>query len=332
MVNIAVIGLGRISRTHIDSILHLPEDARFAAVVDVQESLAKAYSEEFSVPYFTSVDEALTSPEIDAVVLCLPHFLHAPITVKACNAGKHVLVEKIMANSYEEGKAMVESADKNGVNLMIGQSERWLKAVQEGHKLLPKLGKILTLQYNRGVNINSIKNPPKWYDSKEQNGGLIYALLGSHTVDFTLLMVQDRKPVSVYARGAANNPRFDGHTDTTILINFDDGSYATHILSENTTITWHDVYIVGTEGTMHYNFSDDWVGLLGSPGVNLHLNDELLMSGEQVPHAFVLQMKEFVDSIHEKRTPNVSGREILPQLKIIEAIQRSAEEHREIFL
>src|SRR4051795_5660549 len=95
-VKIAIIGLGRIARTHIDALNHWPELCELSAVVDINEDLARAYSEEFNVPYYISVEESLKDPNIDAVVICLPHNLHESVSVQASHAGKHVLVEKVM--------------------------------------------------------------------------------------------------------------------------------------------------------------------------------------------------------------------------------------------
>ncbi len=331
-VNIAVIGLGRISRTHIDGIKRWPELTNLAAVVDVQETVAKLFSEEFKVPYFTSVEAALKEPSIDAVVLCLPHFLHEPVTVQACNAGKHVLVEKTMANTYSEGQSMVAAAKKNGVNLMVGQSQRWFNAVQEAKRRLPQIGKILNLHYTWCVFINSVAKPPSWWKLQKDTGGLIHSLIGSHSIDFTLFMIDDRKPISVYAQGAANNPNFEGDSDATIIIGFDDGTHATNLMSQNSRIPKHDCLIIGSQGTMFLNHTGDWVGLLGTAATALYINEKLEMDGDQDPHNFAVQMKEFIDSILEGRKPVPSGEDILPQLKIIEAVRQSAEEKKVISL
>jgi predicted dehydrogenase len=330
-VRVAIIGLGRISRTHIDAIKFWPELCELAAVIDTQEKLAVSFSEEFGVPYYTSVDEALKDPNIDAVVVCLPHLLHKEIAVKAAQAGKHVLVEKVMANSVPDGEAMVEAAEKNGVKLMIAQSRRFFIALQEARKQREKIGKITNMLYTFACYFD-VNTAPVWWRSKEATGGLVYPMLGSHSIDFTLWMLNDRLPVSVFAQGASNNPDFEGHDDVTIVIGFDDGTHATNFLSINNRPSRHEGLMIGKEGSIYFSQAGDHIGLVGTAETDLFVNGELIMTGEPMPHNFAVQMKEFVESIREDRVPVASGREILLQLKIIEAAMRSAEEKKVIML
>lgn len=330
-VRVAIIGLGRVSRTHIDAIKYWPDLCELAAVIDMQEKLAVSFSEEYGVPYYTSVDEAFKDPNIDAVVICLPHTLHQEITVKACEAGKHVLVEKVMANSVSEGEAMVEVAEKNGVKLMVAQSRRFFVALQEARKQREKIGKITNLLYTFACYFD-VNTAPVWWRSKKATGGLVYPMLGSHSIDFSLWMLNDRQPVSVFAHGASNNPDFEGDDDVTIVIGFDDGSSATNFLSINNRSSRHEGLMIGKEGSIYFTQTGDHTGFIGTAETDLYVNGELIMTGEPLPHNFAVQMKEFVESIHENREPVASGKEILLQLKIIEAAMRSAEEKRVIII
>lgn len=330
-VRVAIIGLGRVSRTHIDAIKHWPELCELAAVVDTQEKLAVSFSEEYGVPYYTSVDEAFKDPNIDAVVICLPHLLHKEITVKACEARKHVLVEKVMANTVNDGKAMVEAAEKNKVNLMVAQSRRFFLALQEARKQREKIGKITNLFYTFACYFD-VHTAPVWWQSKEATGGLVYPMLGSHSIDYTLWMLNDRRPVSVFAQGSSNNPDFEGDDEVTIVIGFDDGTHATNFLSINNRPSRHEGLVIGKEGSIYFTQTGDHVGLVGTAATDLFINGELIMSGDPIPHNFAVQMREFVESIREDRIPDASGREILLQLKIIEAAMISAEEKRVVRL
>ena len=324
-VRIAVIGLGRISRTHIDAIKYWPEYCELAAVVDVQEDLAKSFSAEFNVPYYTSVDKALSNPDIDAVVICLPHDLHEPICSQACQAGKHVLIEKVMATTVRAGENMVAEAKKNNVKLMVAQSRRFFLAFELLRKSLREIGKVKNMLYTFACFFD-IKTAPKWWQSKESTGGLVYPMLGSHSIDFTLWTLDDRKPVSVFAQGASNNSDFEGDDDVTIVIGFDDGTHATNFLSINNKPSKHESLIIGEKGSIYFNQTGDHIGFVGTASTDLYVNGQLVMTGEPLPHNFAVQMKEFATSILEDRQPMASGEEILLQLKIIEAAQQSARE------
>ncbi|WP_375091204.1 Gfo/Idh/MocA family protein [Peribacillus sp. RS7] len=157
---------------------HWPELCDLSAVVDIKEDLAKAYSEELNVPYYSSVEESLTDPDIDAVIICLPHNLHEPVSVQASDAGKHVLVEKVMATSVAEGLSMVEAAKRNNKKLMVAQSRRYFPAFDEARKHFDKIGKITNSLYNFTCYFDKNIAPP-WWQSKEATGGLVYPMLGS---------------------------------------------------------------------------------------------------------------------------------------------------------
>ena len=330
-VKIAIIGLGRIARTHIDSIEHWPELCELTAVVDIKEDIAKAYSEEFNVPYYTSVEDCLADPNVDAVVICLRHDLHEPVSVQASNAGKHVLVEKVMATSVEDGISMVNAAKKNNKKLMVAQSRRYFQAFHVAKKQLDKIGKVTNSLYNFTCYFDKEVAPP-WWQSKEATGGLAYPMLGSHAIDITLWMMDDREPVSVLAQGTSNNPDFEGDDDLTIIIGFNDGTQATCFLGINNSYPIHEGNIIGKKGTIKWSQTGDHVGLIGTADTDLYINGELIMSGASEPHNFAIQMKEFVDSVIEDREPLTSGEKIITQLKIIEAAQKSAVEKRVIML
>lgn len=330
-VNIAVIGLGRIARSHIDGIRHW-DACELAAVVDVQESRAEAFAEEYDVPYYISPEDAYTDPDIDAVVVCVPHSLHSRLAIDAAEAGKHVLVEKVMATSVEEGKAMVMAAEDNVVNLMIGQSRRFFPSLMEARDRLDEIGQPLNLLYTFACHFD-VDSAPPWWQSEEKTGGLSYPMLGSHSIDYTLWMLDDREPVSVYAEGVSNNDDFEGHDDVTLVITFDDGTHATNFLSINTSPVKHRGLVIGTDGSISWNQEGDHSGdLVGVATTDLEINGEAVDSQEDGPHNFALQMKEFVDSIRADREPIASGEEILTQLKIIRAARQSAAEDRAVSL
>ncbi|WP_435181370.1 Gfo/Idh/MocA family protein [Halorussus sp. AFM4] len=325
---IAVVGLGRIARSHIDGILQWPDRCELGAVVDVDENRARAFATEFDVPYHTATEEVYANPEIDAVVICVPHHLHAPLTVEACEAGKHVLVEKVMARSVSEGREMVEAADENDVNLMVGQSRRFFPALRQAYERRREIGEAVNLLYTFTPYFD-VDVAPDWWQSAEKTGGLVYPMLGSHSIDYTLWMLGEKDPVAVYAEGGSNNPDFEGHDDVTVLIRFDDGTHATNFLSINNPDPVHEGLVIGTDGSIDWEQTGDHAGeLVGVASTEMSLNGNPVEVDDDLPHNFALQMREFVDSIRAGRNPNPSGEEILTQLSIIEAAKQSAEEDR----
>lgn len=118
-VNIAIIGTGIIGRSHIKRYQNIP-DANLVAVCDINEDAAKATAEEYGIPdVYTDFRKVLERDDVVAVDVCLHNNLHAPVSIAAMQAGKHVYCEKPLAGSYADAKAMVDAADETGMKLTM---------------------------------------------------------------------------------------------------------------------------------------------------------------------------------------------------------------------
>jgi predicted dehydrogenase len=119
-VGIGVIGCGGISTEHLKSYALFPEICEIVAVSDSILERAEVRKREFNVPSaYRNYIELLKDDRVDAVSICTPHNLHAPIAVEATEAGKHVLVEKPMAISFDKAKEMIGAAKRSGVKLSV---------------------------------------------------------------------------------------------------------------------------------------------------------------------------------------------------------------------
>lgn len=118
-IRVAIVGCGRISDLHEMGYRGL-EDARIVAVCDVNPRRARAKARAWGVDrVYTDYRQVLDDPEVDLVELLVPHHLHAPMTVAACQAGKHVSVQKPMALSAAEADQMIAAARQAGVVLRV---------------------------------------------------------------------------------------------------------------------------------------------------------------------------------------------------------------------
>lgn len=116
MIKVGVIGCGSIAQHR-----HLPEyqqnqETEIAAVCDINQLRADQIAKEYGAKAYYSYEELLKDPEIEAVSVCTPNYLHAPITIAALNSGKHVLCEKPMATSLEEAEQMIMASEKTARN------------------------------------------------------------------------------------------------------------------------------------------------------------------------------------------------------------------------
>ena len=114
--NIAIVGCGHWGKNLVRNFAEL---GALAAVCDPNEQLAQSYAEQYSVCNL-SFQAILDNPAIDAAVIAVPAPLHASMAIEVMNAGKHAYVEKPLAMNRVEAEAMIMSAEKNDVQLMVG--------------------------------------------------------------------------------------------------------------------------------------------------------------------------------------------------------------------
>jgi len=211
MIRVGLVGLGFTGRIHLARYLD-SEKAGLVAVADLEvERLKKGAVEPrpdprlppLNIPdgiaHFATLDDMLTGVELDVVDLCLPTFLHAQSTVKAAQAGKHILCEKPMALTLAECQAMIDAARANGVQLMIAQCLRffpeyvYLKEIRDSQRL----GRLQSLTMRR------LAAPPlwswqSWLLDANRSGGTIVDL-HIHDVDFVNFLLGP--PRAIFAQG-----------------------------------------------------------------------------------------------------------------------------------
>jgi len=113
----AVIGLGLISQVHIKAL----EDTgvKITAVCDIKPGRAKAMAEQLNCAYFTCYETMLSAEGFDALHNCLPHYLHAPVSIAALKKGINVICEKPMATTVSDAEAMIAAANHSGAKLEV---------------------------------------------------------------------------------------------------------------------------------------------------------------------------------------------------------------------
>ena len=187
-VKFGIIGCGAIAqRRHIPELTGNP-DAKVVALCDPVPGRAEELAKKFGGLPFTCHKEMLAEADLDAVVVCGPNWLHAPQTLDALKAGKHVLVEKPMACTRAEAKAMMVAAKKAGKFLMVGQNQRLMSAHQKAKQILKTgvLGKVLTFRTSfkhPGPDGWSVDGAKSWFFRKAEAVMGVTGDLGVHKVD-----------------------------------------------------------------------------------------------------------------------------------------------------
>jgi UDP-N-acetylglucosamine 3-dehydrogenase len=187
-LKIGVIGCGSIAQHR-----HLPEyqanqNVELVAVCDSNKERALEVAEKYGVLSYTDYQDLLDSGEVDAVSVCTPNYLHAPISIAALKAGIHVLCEKPMATSKEEAEAMIAAAKESGKKLMIGHNQRFVSSHQKARKLIQsgEIGKIYSFRTafgHGGPEGWSVEGKEGWFFQKEKAFVGAMGDLGVHKAD-----------------------------------------------------------------------------------------------------------------------------------------------------
>lgn len=196
-MRLGVIGLGFMGSTHLKAIANITS-AQLAAVMDVDEKRltgdlsgiqgnlgGPAQAFDFSaVKRYRRVEEIAADPDVDAVDICLPTYLHAPVAIQLLRAGKHVLVEKPMALTGAECGQMVDEARRAGRVLMTAQVLRFSPDYQALRRYLKdgSVGPVRSAVFRRRCAV------PGWgpweFDSAKSGGGIFDLLI--HDIDMCL--------------------------------------------------------------------------------------------------------------------------------------------------
>jgi len=214
-MKIAVFGLGFMGSTHLKAIANIPA-AKLAAVMDFNETRLSGdlsgiqgniggpgVQMDFSqVARYRSYEEAVRDPNIEAVDVCLPTNLHAPVTLGALRAGKHVLTEKPMALTGADCDEMIAEAKRQRRTLMVAQVLRYIPSYQRLAELVKsgRLGAIRSAFFRRRC---AAPTWGPWEFDPAQSGGGVFDLL-IHDVDMCLHLFGT--PEAACALGYENLP------------------------------------------------------------------------------------------------------------------------------
>lgn len=202
-LQVGVIGAG-VGAAHIEGYQRVP-GVEVRALADLNDERLQQVAARYSVPdRYHAYQELLARPEIDAVSICLPNVLHAPVTIAALQAGKHVLVEKPLASTVADGQAMVAAAEETGRILMVAFNQRYRSDLQ-WLKQYVDTGALGRIYYAKAhwMRRSGIPRLGSWFVSQAQAGGGPLIDLGVHVLDMALYLMGEPRPQTVSASAYA---------------------------------------------------------------------------------------------------------------------------------
>jgi UDP-N-acetylglucosamine 3-dehydrogenase len=313
-IRIAIIGAGIAGQRHGEAFARHPA-AVVAAVADIDAHKSREVARRWGARCFTDYREML-SIGVDAVVICLPHALHLACAKEAARAGAHILMEKPLATTLEDARAIVEAAHQARVQLMLGYVHRFRPEVEAARQLIieGRIGRPATA-LDRFMS-GGIRDTPRWVWNAGDAGGGVIMYGGVHAVD-RLRWLLGEEITEVYARTKTySNPSLleDG---VCAILTFASG--ATAVLYENAPgfgrIGPWTTEVFGTAGAV-----------IITTGASLEYRN---VEGAQrwtypEDRRFDRQADEFLRAIAEGRPPSVGGEDGLRGVAVALAIYRSA--------
>ncbi|RUT31861.1 Gfo/Idh/MocA family oxidoreductase [Paenibacillus zeisoli] len=321
-IKVAVIGCGAIAqRRHVPEYTN-NEQVELVAFADPKIERAQEMAEKHGGKAYASYEEILANEKIDAVSICTPNYLHAPMTIAFANAGVHVLVEKPMAVAEEEGQQMIEAARKNGVYLMVGHNQRLMPPHVKAKEILDsgKLGRVITFRTafgHPGPDAWSVDGRDSWFFEKDE--AILGAMgdLGVHKSDFIRYLLNDEVAEVASFIGTLDKEGTEVDDNAACLLRMKSGAIGTLVASwtqyrggDNSTVLWceNGVMKIGTvEG-------DEVIVELTNGTVETYKVGAMATNEKQVPSGVI---DAFVESIQSQTPPSISGEEGLRSLKVI---------------
>ncbi len=198
-LRVGVIGAG-VGALHLAAYAQLPQ-VEIVALAGLDDERVRRVAAEYQVPQtYREYQDLLAAPGIDAVSVCLPNALHAPVSIAAMQAGKHVLVEKPLARNAAEGREMLAVAAETGRVLMVSFDKRYRGDVQWIKQYIDT-GALGRIYYAKAhwMRRSGIPRLGSWFVSKEIAGGGPLIDLGVHVLDIAMYLLGEPRALAVSA-------------------------------------------------------------------------------------------------------------------------------------
>lgn len=204
-LKVGVIGTGIVGKSHVRSYQGMANDVEVVAVADLNLEEARRVAQETGIPHaFSDYRDLLNLEEIVAVDVCLPNHLHAPVTIDALNAGKHVYCEKPLAPTGAETQAMLDAAKKNGKHLAMQLASLFTKETRVAKRLIEegRLGKVYyvkTSHYRRRGRVYVDGYATPHFVQKDKSGGGVLVDMAVYHIGRMLYLLGVPEPETVSA-------------------------------------------------------------------------------------------------------------------------------------
>jgi predicted dehydrogenase len=314
-IRFAVVGCGTAARK-----IHLPALRAAGADVTVFASRSRSSAESLRDAWASGEvvdrwEDAVTHPDVDAVLVATPNANHCEVALRALAAGRHVLVDKPMACTTADADAMIAVADDNGMFLVPFQNTRFAAPFVAAREAVAD-GRIGTVTGFRAAFGHA--GPQEWasraewfFDAARAGGGCLMDL-GVHVIDLLRAVTHDE---IVAVSAVCNGKRGDVEADAQVLARLENGAVGSiHASWSSSSGSDHQLTVIGTDATLHLD-SRTPLTLLGPDGGKARV---------EVPDETGSPLDELIAAIRGERPPSVTAADGRAAVAVVEAAYNSA--------
>lgn len=344
-VGIAVVGAGAIGRAHARLLARKPGDARLAAIVDPTPA-SREFAAELGAPWFEDIAALLASARPEGAILATPNDTHLPLSAPLLRARIPVLVEKPIASTLEDARALSTAAREAGVPLVVGHHRRHNPIIKAARDALSRaaIGRIVAVTV-----MATFLKPDDYFDlewRRHRPGGGPILINLIHEIDLVRHLCGEITSVQALTSNAVR--AFEVEDTAAALMRLSNGALVTLTLSDTAAAPWcwdlisreaahyppqparaNSHYIAGTEGALTLPHLEIWryarVSGWHEP-----------LSVESAPYApgdpYLEQIAHFVRVIRGLEAPLVSAEDATLTLRATLAVEKSAREGRSVSL
>jgi predicted dehydrogenase len=323
--DIAVVGCGGVSSMHFEGCARHSECARVVAACDLDAARAQAAAQKWDIPaVFSTVDAVIEGARWEVAVVCTPTPVREAVVNTLAAAGKHLFVEKPLADSYDEAWRMVAACQAAGVRLAVDQNFRYHYPFQTARELIAagRVGKVLGITHH-----DLFFRQDRGWRVRHPRHAL--AVMGIHWLDgFRWMLSEEARSLCCRThRSAAID--CSGETEAFVQIAFETGASASYVQSFSSPLARTETLIFGAEGLLSLNYQGAalFKREAGREPVEQWPNP---FAGANKPESAFAGLHHLLMALETGEEPPNSGRDNLKTVALLDAAYRSAAEQRPV--
>lgn len=328
---IAIVGAG-----HVAQVAHIPAfranpDVELVAVVDEDPVKARRIKEQagFKV-WYEDFSEMLKKADVDAVDICTPNYLHAPMAIAALRSGRDVMCEKPIARNATEAQKMVDTAEEHGRILMVAMNNRFREDAQMMQKFITgsELGDVYVVKAGWLRRATDWKDR-SWFTERGKAGGGALLDLGAPLLDLAIWISGVKKTTGVSCSVFGKKGKDTVEDSACALVRFAGGACLMLEVNWNLRDPRDVVYlqVYGSKGAgvltplqLHKSLQ----------GVLVNVTPALGKQKNFYKDSYQAEIDHFIQCVRKQRSPLVSGKEAVAVMRIVDAMYESASSGHEV--